>query len=109
MPIVDWESVKKSKDDYRERVRSQSFQEKLQTLEKLREREAPLRRLRAKPNVSTSARSTYVLSRDGDFAARPIGNSRLLLLGADATFVTVVVAKGAISVSAAQTFPKPSE
>lgn len=109
MPTVDWESVKKSKDDYRARVRARSFQEKLCTLERLREREAQLRKLRTKKNLSTSVRSTLVISSGGDRASNLVGNSNLVVLGADATYVASIVARGSVSMSVSRTVPSSQE
>jgi uncharacterized membrane protein YebE (DUF533 family) len=109
MPTVDWESVKKSKDDYRERVRARSFQEKLCTLERLRKREAQLRKLRTKKNLSTSVRSTLVVSSGGELASNLVGNSNLVVLGADATYVASIVARGSVSMSVSRTVPSSQE
>ncbi len=103
MPTVDWDSVKRSKDEYRERVRSRSFEEKLRTLERLREREAQLRKLRRRKSDSTSARSILILGNADDSAGQAIGSSKLVVLGANATFISSVITRDAASVSATRT------
>lgn len=107
MPIVDWDSVKNAKDQHRERVRAQSFGDKLKTLDKLRERDAQLRKLRHGANFSVSVRTTFATLAGEDSTAHAFTKSHFLLLGADATFVTSVVARGAVSEGAAQTSAKP--
>jgi len=107
MPTIDWDSVKSAKDQHRERLRAQSFGDKLKTLDKLREREAQLRKLRPGVSSAVSARSTFATLPGEDATAHAFTHAHFLPLGADVTFVTSVVARGAVSEGAAQTSAKP--
>jgi hypothetical protein len=89
MPVVDWEHVKSEKDLYRDRVSALSFAEKLQTLERLREREAQLRLLRSRAEFDVGARAGYVVPDKISLDASTT-TVRLVVMGADPTFILAI-------------------
>lgn len=109
MSKVDWSLIQRTKDLYRERVRSRTFAAKLQTLDRLRERESQMRRFRKIEGAASGARSAVKL------AERPYSNGpsastgRLVLLGADSTFVALISKAQTTGTVVSTTLVEPSK
>lgn len=109
MSTVDWKLIKKAKDRHRETVVLQHFADKLQTLERLREREAQLKRLRAVKRSALGARSVVQLAGQSRSNELSSGADRLFLLGADSTFVAIITMAQVTGVSQSKTLTELSE
>ena len=109
MSTVDWTRIQHAKNLERERITNRTFAEKLETLDRLRMREAQMRALREIERRSNQSQSAALLTGHREVNESSAGCDRFFLLGADPTLVALMTADHETGTPEAQILFWPSK